>query len=123
MRSVFLKEIHKEEINELKSNAEERFENCLEILKKKNHDYSGDRDELFNFKLVEQLGILSTEKGILVRMVDKISRLSTLLDKEAHVADESIQDTLDDLINYAVILGYCLERRYDDGHNKRSNKR
>ena len=68
-------------------------------------------DALKNFKLCEALGICSAEKGILVRMCDKISRASTLLSTGAQVEDEKIQDTLKDIINYTLILlNLLLER-------------
>lgn len=40
--------------------------------------------------------------GILIRISDKLARLEHLLENEALVRDESIDDTLDDLIGYAL---------------------
>jgi len=77
----------------------------LEIAEAKNHDYGGkDSNAFANFMAVEHLGAASAEAGITVRMTDKLSRIITLLNKEAKVADESITDTLLDLANYALIL-------------------
>jgi hypothetical protein len=42
-------------------------------------------------------------------MADKMSRISTLIDQDAKVKDESIMDTLQDLANYSVILKIYLE--------------
>jgi hypothetical protein len=47
---------------------------------------------------------------MLVRMMDKMSRISTLLDKKAQVSDESIEDTLEDLANYAIIMKSYIKR-------------
>jgi len=44
-------------------------------------------------------------------MMDKVSRISTLLEKEAKVKDEAIEDTLEDLINYTAILKSYLKQK------------
>ena len=62
-------------------------------------------------KLVESLWITSVEKWILVRMADKMSRISTLIDQEAQVKDEAIEDTLQDLANYSIILKLYLSTK------------
>ena len=41
-------------------------------------------------------------KGIIVRMNDKISRLNNIIFNDSLEEDELIEDTLKDLINYAV---------------------
>ena len=73
-------------------------------VRSKNHDYSGDVSPFRNFELVEKLGITTTERGFLVRMCDKISRVSNLLDKEEMVSDEKVEDTLMDLAAYAMLM-------------------
>lgn len=91
---------------------ETTFFKCLEIAKAKNADYSGsDVDPFKNFKHVEVLGVCSTEVGLLTRMTDKMSRIGNLLKKEAKVKDESISDTLSDLINYSAILKAYLKNK------------
>lgn len=89
--------------NILLDSLEKTFATALEIARRKNADYAGNTDPFKNFKMCEQFGV-STEKGILIRISDKISRISNLLDKEAEVKDESIFDTIDDAINYLAIL-------------------
>jgi len=81
------------------------------IMKAKNADYANDNNPFANFTLVEQLWITSLERAILVRMSDKMSRISNLIDKEAKVKDEAISDTLSDLANYSVILKIFLENK------------
>ena len=84
------------------------FEQCLEISKKKNADYSGLTDDPFaNFKSVEQLGI-KTEVGFLTRMNDKMMRLASFVQNGTlQVKDESVIDTLQDLANYSSLFaGY-----------------
>lgn len=81
------------------------FDGCIEIAIKKNKDYSGSEanNPFANFEGSKLVGV-SPEQGILVRMLDKIKRVSNLLKQEAAVKDESMEDTLNDIINYAAIL-------------------
>lgn len=74
------------------------------ILQAKNSDYSDQKDAFSNFTNVEKLNITTAERGILVRMTDKITRICNLIDKDPAVKDEAIEDTLMDLANYSVIL-------------------
>lgn len=92
------------EKNILLSDMSQTFEECFITAKAKNHDYgAGEANPYANFENSKIVGV-SVEKGILVRMMDKMSRISTLLDKDPKVLGESIDDTLMDLINYATIL-------------------
>ena len=79
------------------------FETCFSIMEKKNADYGADNDPFKNFRMSVQVKVEPT-RGILVRTSDKISRISNLLDKEPEVVSESIHDTIQDAINYLVIL-------------------
>jgi len=90
---------------------EQLYNSNLEISRKKNADYSTGSDPFKNFRACEFLGITSVEKGILVRMTDKMTRISNLLEKEAQVKDESILDSLQDLSNYAMILRVYMEQK------------
>jgi len=83
----------------------------LEIVKKKNDDYAQDSYPFQNFRMVEDAGLISLEKGIAVRMSDKLQRIFNLLDQEQpQVEDETIADTLSDLRNYANILQVHLQK-------------
>jgi hypothetical protein len=98
-------------LNPLLIDMKETFDSCYEITVRKNSDYGGSNTNPFNnFKNSLTVGV-PIEKGIMVRMMDKVSRISTLLEKEAMVSDESINDTLDDLINYTAILKSYLKRK------------
>lgn len=80
---------------------------ALTLMEKKNHDYAGKsgNEPFANFTRAETMGICSTEKGILIRMLDKMSRLSSFLDsREFKVQDEKLEDTIIDMINYSVLL-------------------
>lgn len=75
----------------------------VEIIKRKNADYAGNGDPWKNFKSAELVGI-DYKRAILVRVTDKLSRISNLLDKEPKVVEEGVTDTLIDTINYLAIL-------------------
>lgn len=85
----------------------------MEISRKKNADYTGSNANPFsNFESVEVLGI-KTEQGFLTRMMDKMKRISSFVEKgELLVKDESVIDTLSDLANYSCLLaGYIESKR------------
>ncbi len=85
---------------------------ALELSKKKNHDYAGKGDPFANFSRVEAMGICSTEKGFLVRLTDKMSRLSTFCEQgEFKVKDETFHDTIIDVVNYAILMSAYVEGR------------
>ena len=88
------------------------------LMKRKNHDYSGGKDEnqaFLNFTRVESMGITDTTTGFLVRMTDKMSRLITFSKNgRFQVADEALKDTIIDLINYSILLyAYNTEKTAD----------
>jgi hypothetical protein len=83
----------------------------LEILRTKNADYANEEDPYQNFTLCEKLGICKTEKGMLVRMTDKLQRIANLIDRDAAVQGETVSDTLNDLANYSYLLRDFIEQR------------
>lgn len=88
-------QIHKEICNELNL-----------IYEQKNHDYGDAFAKLRN----------EVPTAILVRIFDKYSRLKNLLQgAKQKVNDESIEDTLRDLANYALME--LIERRVEEKQN------
>jgi hypothetical protein len=83
----------------------------MELTKRKNCDYAGKDNAFRNFELIDYLtgGKVSTAEGILVRMSDKLQRISNLLYAENQVKDEKITDTLFDLSIYSIILNIYLK--------------
>ena len=83
---------------------------ALELMEKKNADYTNSAQDpspncFANFTRCEDMGVCTTEQGFLVRMTDKLSRLSTFVTSgELKVKDESVKDTILDLINYSVLF-------------------
>lgn len=84
-------------------NIAETFNVALGIVQVKNKDYGATDNPFKNFLLSEAVGV-ECKRAILVRLSDKIARISNLLDKQAEVKDETIDDTLIDAINYLAIL-------------------
>jgi hypothetical protein len=77
------------------------------LMRKKNADYAGNdgREPFANFTRVEAMGICTTEQGFLVRMTDKMSRLSSFVESgKLAVENESFEDTLVDIVNYSVLM-------------------
>lgn len=81
--------------------------NCADIMIKKGRDYGKTDDSLSNLR---DFGMF----GVIVRMSDKWHRLRNAFaenKKELAVADETIGDTLDDLLNYATIARYFYDSK------------
>ncbi len=79
------------------------YNDAMKIVLAKNKDYANSNDPFKNFKLSSLVGV-TPEKAILVRISDKMARVVNLLEKEADVKDETIEDTILDMINYLAIL-------------------
>lgn len=94
-------------------------EQARSIMEAKNHDYANPESKIEpmmvfrNFLACERLGICQTEQGMLVRLTDKISRISNLL-KPGHVIaveGEKLKDTVIDVINYIILIySYVTEK-------------
>jgi hypothetical protein len=80
----------------------------------KNADYTGKRGTFANLKMSELISI-APEKGILLRCLDKISRIDTLVEGgELQVKSESITDSIVDVINYMILLAGLLQEREEN---------
>lgn len=81
---------------------EDQYDHQLETFKRKNSDYGNSFE-----KSLDAFGLVA---GI-VRMNDKMERLVSLngSDKGAHIASESLVDTLEDLSNYAAMAACWLK--------------
>ena len=76
----------------------------------KNKDYAENDSPFKNFRMSEQVGV-DPARAILVRISDKLSRISNLLDREAEVKDERLEDSCIDAINYFAILNAYLKSK------------
>ena len=74
------------------------------LMKKKNSDYGASVDPFANFRMAVLVGV-ENEKGILLRMQDKMARLITFIRRGSlEVAEETWEDACIDIANYAFIL-------------------
>lgn len=74
---------------------------ALELFDKKNKDYG---DAFSNYGPV----------GVVVRIGDKISRLSSISKNGINIETESMRDTLLDLHNYAAMAIMLIDKKKDD---------
>lgn len=98
---------HAEYLKEFKQITEEMYE----LTKAKNADYASEQDGFANFRLIEKLGAATVEQGFVVRMSDKLQRVSNLISRPNKVADEKITDTLQDLAIYSIIFLLYLQNK------------
>lgn len=66
-----------------------------ELVEKKNRDYGNSFD-----KTLEEYG----DTAYFLRIEDKLSRLKSLSKKDAPEINESIEDTLKDIIGYTLLM-------------------
>jgi len=80
------------------------FEECSEIIKSKNHDYTGGNSGPFtNFEASKVLGV-DPVIGILMRSLDKFKRIETFVKNGTlKVPNESVEDAFNDVINYMIL--------------------
>ncbi len=94
-------------IIDLEKDIESITHELAELRAKKGHDYSGTEDTLDNLR---EFGSF----GVLVRIGDKFKRLKHFYEQgELHVKDESIEDTMKDLVNYVnyLLIMYRQEKK------------
>ena len=82
----------------------ELCEKARQLMEAKNADYSNGGDPFHNFRGASFLHV-DPVKGALIRLQDKVARLVSFLDRgDLKVKDESVDDTIIDMINYSVIV-------------------
>jgi hypothetical protein len=93
MFSDLTENLIKSMLNVIGKNKSDVINDCVKIALKKNKDYGSSN--ILDFGKI----------GLLVRLNDKISRIINLeKNKNRQVLDETIVDTAEDIINYAVYL-------------------
>lgn len=93
---------------------DKQFYDIIDELKdiyiRKNQNYASVDDPLSNLKQSEALGIPAW-KGAMVRMGDKMSRLTELAKGKPDLVGESFTDTLRDLAIYAILCEILYKER------------
>jgi hypothetical protein len=93
---------------------EKTCETCRDIMRQKNNDYTGGKtsqDPFANFNAASVLGS-DPVQGLLLRVIDKIQRIRSFTnDKELKVANESVEDACDDIVNYAILAKAMLKEQ------------
>ena len=82
----------------------ELLDKMRDIHNRKNADYGAGK-QLGNFMEAEEFGV-EAWRGALIRLTDKYSRIKSLANRAnqvGEVKDESFEDTLIDLANYALL--------------------
>jgi hypothetical protein len=81
----------------------------LALISKKNSDYSKE-GPFENFEATAKYAGISLDQAFLFHLVNKMTRAKNLLTKEASVESEPLEDTLQDMANYANL--WLASRKY-----------
>jgi hypothetical protein len=103
--------------DELLQNHQKLCEEARDLMVLKNKDYAGNggTEPFANFTRCEAMGVCTTEQGFLVRIVDKLSRMSSFIESGTmHVENESFHDSCVDIINYMVLLSSFVAEKESD---------
>lgn len=103
----YFREINNSEESRSMSNSEPTsFNSLLDQIKdtheKKNHDYGNSFA-----KSMDEFGMPAAA----IRLSDKLNRFKALINSEAQVKDESIEDTLFDMAAYAIMTVEYLKKK------------
>ena len=74
--------------------VQDRTKERNELYERKNRDQGNSFDQT-----LDEFGVVAG----LIRMNDKMNRIKSIYNKDTNVKDESLEDTLIDLANYAVM--------------------
>ncbi len=102
-------------IEQLESDINGIVTDLAKMRKAKGHDYSGTEDTFDNLR---EFG----SRGVLVRIGDKFKRLKHFYSQgELSVKDETVLDTMRDLINYALFL-FILHQQEQQSSKNTANR-
>lgn len=110
-------------LDDVRKRRKELFDRSMELVEKKGRDYNREQqqkgDTLHNLRICAMSGVVrSPQKGVLVRLSDKLQRLNSLENPSEVPAnkDESVIDTVADVHNYIdyFLMFYEEERKKND---------
>jgi len=88
---------------QLLSSVKKTFDSGYLIIEGKNKAYGQSEDAIINFRAGEVIGI-TVYKAILNRILEKCIRVANLENRRDDEGDETVKDTLIDIINLSAIL-------------------
>tara|TARA_R110002020_G_scaffold414739_6_gene624194 strand:- start:2041 stop:2352 length:312 start_codon:yes stop_codon:yes gene_type:complete len=95
-------------IKDLEADVKSVVDKLALVRKAKGADYSGGVDTFANLRSWGSIGVA-------VRIGDKVHRLTNIMKSgKVHVKDESLLDTVEDLINYAIFLRILLTQESEN---------
>jgi hypothetical protein len=111
---------------ELLEMHKETCEAARSIMEAKNADYTGGNegdDPFANFRATEMLGI-PAELGVLTRCLDKFQRIKSFVKNGTlQVKSESVEDAIQDVINYMILLQGIIRTRGEKATTSRNPDR
>ena len=99
------------------------LDRMLAIHKAKAADYTGgSADPLSNYRQSAQVAGVDAKRIMLARVQEKVKRLSVLLspNHDTQVKDESVEDTLLDIANIALLIRNDIEWEQHDSAGRRA---
>lgn len=98
--------------------SSDTLKKCLALMKDKNKDYANEDNAFENLTIhAEMMRILELDYGNrlhqpLGHIIEKVQRLANLLSKKHKPKNESIEDSIEDIIVFALLFkGMWLEDR------------
>lgn len=86
------------------SESRHTLDQCIQILGKKNHDYAESADPFLNFRTAAETAGIAPKQVVLALLGMKLSRIHQLIGEGKTALNESTEDSLVDIINYALLL-------------------
>lgn len=83
-----------------------------ELVIKKQHDYG--KGNILN-------SVVKPDLAVLVRLNDKLSRASNLIQKELDPKNETLQDTVNDIIGYGLVLRMVIDGTFERPLKEKKN--
>lgn len=80
-------------------------------MERKAHDYADAQDPFVNFKTAAKAASITPPQAILTLIGMKVARLTQLIATEKRPLNESVEDSLVDLINYTLLLRGVLKEQ------------